>query len=89
MAREELNEDLLMLSEKHGREVVLEIGRAFLCEVNLWQKEFATEATQEAIKDSIESNSVNALVHVEGAKSALSLLEESIVEALMLQPTDD
>ena len=77
-----LDDELESLIQKHGRELVMEIGRVFLADIRMWQIEYATQATNEAIEEAIELNSIGPLLRVQGAELALSCVEELIAEII-------
>lgn len=80
-------EELELLSKKHGREVVIEIGKVFLSEIRLWQEEYATAAMDEAVGEAIDDNSVIPLLKVKSVIRALSIIEESMTEFLEFKST--
>ena len=77
-----LDDELESLIQKHGRELVMEIGRVFLADIRMWKIEYATQATKEAIEEAIELNSIGPLLRVQGAEMALSCVEELIAEII-------
>ena len=76
-----LSDSVKELVDKYGKEVAKEFGDAFLSEMEVWMNEYQVTAMLEAAHESIENRTLDELLKVKGALSAIEVIKESVWHA--------